>query len=260
MTAVPQCKVCSLPASRHHKQGRDFHSHCCYTCRSTDGKWHAQYCVFYKSCIPRPAKGGGSTIPPWRHRSRSPPPHKNELPFQKRRRDGASEVPRVGNPAVRFSLLQNHILRSCDLRSVQEAWRELFVEYNEWAGKNMGIALVEGVFVFPIHMCDRVQREHVGMQQIDTRGIDCRSIRQATEGERIFREGGSCALLQEWIAKQATTVAVLREAFILARQRSQPLGFFCDFGKHRSLATGILFRDIFAPEVKLYSYRDKNWM
>ena len=98
------------------------------------------------------------------------------------------------------------------------------------------------------------------MQFIDTRGIDCRSIRQSTEGERIFREGGSHALLQEWIAKQAATVAVLAEAFVVARQRSRPIGFSCDFGKHRALAAGILFRDIFAPEAKLYSYRERNWL
>ena len=78
------------------------------------------------------------------------------------------------------------------------------------------------------------------------------------EEKFFFNEGGRSCFLQDWVLNQRETVRILREALDFAIGGYRELGFYCDYGKHRSATLCLLFKDLFAPTAIVYSYRERS--
>ena len=263
--APPTCLNCALPAQPHWKIGRDYHSHCCFRCRKSEGEEHASYCTYHTPAYlgvdnrsSNKSRHSGDRVSmssraPWVKSTA----HEDEFNNQsKRARKSNEDLEQASD--VEFSLLQNYIFNCLHAHEQIREWRDLFRAHNTLSGTDMHINLVDVIVIYPLYLEAKVRADYPEIQAIDCRTVDCRSIRDQPGGEAIFVKGGRSCLLQEWILKQRATFHILREALDFRIEGHRVLGFYCDHGKHRSVALGLLFKQLFAPTAVAYSYRQRS--
>ena len=139
-----------------------------------------------------------------------------------------------------------------------EEWLDIFRTYNRLSGTENQRNLVDVIVVYPLRLEAKVKADYPESHVIDSRNVDCRSIRDMPGGEAIFIKGGQSCLLQDWILNQRGAVHILREALDFGIGGYRVLGFYCDHGKHRSAALCFLFKHLFAPTAIAYSLRERS--
>ena len=295
MAAPPTCLNCSLPAHPHWKIGRDYHSHCCFRCRKSEGEEHASYCAYHTYAylsdriVLRKCESRASDYtvneecrPPWQKHSASD----NRFYSKSRHSGDRASIPcrapwdksaahedesnnkskrcRKSNegldqsPDVEFSLLQNYVLNRLQSHDDVEEWMDLFRAHNTLSGTDNLRNLVDVIVVYPLHLEAKARADYPEIHAIDCRNVECRSIRDMPGGEAFFVKGGRSCLLQEWILNQRATLRIVREALDFGIGGYRVLGFYCDHGKHRSAALCFLFKHLFAPTAIAYSYRERS--
>ena len=135
---------------------------------------------------------------------------------------------------------------------------DLFRTHNRLSDTDNQRNLVEVIVVYPLHLEAKAKADYPESHAIDCRTVDCRSIRDIPGGEAIFNKGGRSCFLQDWILNQREAVRILREALDFGIGGYRVLGFYCDHGKHRSVALCFLFRHVFAHTAIVYSYRERS--